>query len=59
LIQEVVVILLLVLGVLALIVFGVAFTVHWLFIIAVILAAAWLVSFLIGGRNGRSRSIWR
>jgi hypothetical protein len=53
------VIFLLVLAVLALIVFGVAFTVHWLFIIAVILAAVWLVSFLIGGRNGRSRSIWR
>jgi hypothetical protein len=59
LIQEVVVILLLVLAVLALIVFGVAFTAHWLFIIAVILAAVWLVSFLMGGRHGRSRSIWR
>jgi len=53
------VIFLLVLAALALIVFGVAFTVHWLFIIAVILAAVWLVNFLIGGRNGRSRSIWR
>ena len=52
-------VLLLVLAVLALIVFGVAFTVHWLFIIAVILAAIWLISFVIGGRHGRSRSIWR
>ena len=52
-------ILLLVLAVLALVVFGVAFTVHWLFIIAVILAAVWLVSFLMGGRHGRSRSVWR
>jgi len=48
-----------VLAVLALVVYGVAFTVHWLFIIAIILAAIWLVSFLIGGRHGRSRSIWR
>jgi len=53
------VVLLLVLAVLALIVFGVAFTLHWLFIIAVILAAVWLVSFVIGGRSGRNRSIWR
>ena len=52
-------ILLLVLAALALVVFGVAFTVHWLFIIAVMLAAVWLVSFVIGGRHGRSRSIWR
>jgi hypothetical protein len=59
LIQEVVVILLVVLAVLALVVFGVAFTVHWLFLIAVVLAAVWLVSFLMGGRHGRSRSVWR
>ena len=52
-------VLLLVLAVLALVVFGVAFTAHWLFIIAVILAAVWLVSFLMGGRHGRSRSVWR
>ena len=52
-------ILLLVLAVLALVVFGVAFTVHWLFVIAVILAAVWLLRFLIGGRHGRSRSVWR
>jgi hypothetical protein len=59
LIEEVVVILLLVLAVLALVVFGVAFTVHWLFVIAIILAAVWLLSVLMGGRHGRSRSVWR
>jgi hypothetical protein len=53
------VIFLVVLAALALVVFGVAFTVHWLFVIAVILAAVWLVSFLIGGRHGRRRSVWR
>ena len=52
-------ILLLLLAAVALVVFGVAFTVHWLFVIAVILAAVWLVTFLIGGRHGRSRSVWR
>jgi hypothetical protein len=53
------VILLLLLAAVALLVFGVAFTVHWLFVIAVILAAVWLVSFFMGGRHGRSRSVWR
>ena len=52
-------ILLVVLAAFGLVVFGVAFTVHWLFVIAVILAAVWLVSFLMGGRHGRSRSVWR
>ncbi len=52
-------ILLALLAVLALVVFGVAFTLHWLFVIAVVLAAVWLVTFLMGGRRGRSRSVWR
>ena len=52
-------ILLLLLAALALVVFGVAFTVHWLFVIAVVLALVWLFSFFIGGRHGRSRSVWR
>jgi hypothetical protein len=53
------VILLLLLAALALVVFGVAFTVHWLFVIAVVLALVWLLSLFIGGRHGRSRSVWR
>lgn len=52
-------ILLLLLAALALVVFGVAFTVHWLFVIALVLALVWLLSFFIGGRHGRSRSVWR
>jgi len=53
------VILLLVLALLAIIVFGVAFTAHWLFVIAAILAAAWMLSFLMGSRRGRRRGVWR
>jgi hypothetical protein len=54
------VILLLLLAAVALVVFGVAVTAHWLFVIAVVLVAAvWLLlSFFIAGRHGRSRSVW-
>ena len=50
--------LLVLLALLAIIAFGVGFTVHWLFIVAVILALVWLISVFAGGVGGRSRSAW-
>jgi hypothetical protein len=47
--------LLVVLALLAIIAFGVGFTIHWLFIVAAVLALVWLISFFAGGINGRSR----
>lgn len=43
---------------LAIIAFGVGFTVHWLFIVAVIAALLWLVSLFLGGAGGRTRGTW-
>jgi len=45
--------LLILLAILALILFGVGFFVHWLFIIAAIVALIWLISLFAGG-FGRS-----
>jgi hypothetical protein len=50
--------LLVLLAILALIAFGVGFTIHWLFIVAVVLALLWLVSMFVGGIGGRSRGAW-
>lgn len=47
-------VLLVVLALLALIFFGVGFTIHWLWIIAAVLAVVWLVSLLVGGVGRRS-----
>jgi len=52
------VILLVVLALLVIIAFGVGFTVHWLFIVAVVLALVWLISLFMGGVGGRSRRTW-
>ena len=48
-------ILLIVLAVLAIIAFGIGFTVHWLFIVAIVLALIWLISFFAGGARTRGR----
>jgi hypothetical protein len=45
--------LLVVLAILALIAFGVGFVVHWLFIVAIVLAVIWLISLFAGGLGGR------
>ena len=45
--------LLIVLAILALILFGVGFVIHWLFIVAAIVALIWLISLCTGG-FGRS-----
>ena len=50
--------LLIVLALLAIIAFGVGFTVHWLFIVAVIAALLWVISLFLGGFGGRTRSSW-
>ncbi|HZO35002.1 MAG TPA: hypothetical protein VFB17_07990 [Gaiellaceae bacterium] len=50
--------LLVLLALLAIIAFGVGFTIHWLFIVAVVLALVWLISFFMGGVGGRARHTW-
>ena len=50
--------LLVLLAILALIAFGVGFTIHWLFIIAAIAALLWLIAVFTGGLGGRSRGSW-
>jgi hypothetical protein len=50
--------LLVLLAILAIIAFGVGFTIHWLFIVAIILALVWLISLFLGGAGGRSRRAW-
>jgi len=52
------VLLLVLIALLAIIAFGVGFTLHWLFIVAAILAIVWLISFFAGGVGGRTRRAW-
>jgi hypothetical protein len=41
--------LLVLLALLAIVAFGVGFTVHWLFVIAVVLALVWIIGLFAGG----------
>jgi len=50
--------LLVLLALLAVIAFGVGFTLHWLFVLAVIAALLFVISFFAGGIRGRSRGAW-
>jgi len=50
--------LLIVLALLAIVLFGVGFTVHWLFILAIIAALLFVISFFLSGAGGRSRRAW-
>jgi hypothetical protein len=52
------VLLLVLIALLAIIAFGVGFTLHWLFIVAAVLAIIWLISFFAGGVGGRTRRAW-
>jgi len=52
------VLLLILLVLLAALFFGVGFTVHWLFILAVIAALLFVISIFTGGIRGRSRGLW-
>ena len=47
--------LLILLALLAIIAFGIGFTVHWLFIVAIVLALIWVIAMITGG-FGRSGS---
>jgi hypothetical protein len=50
--------LLVLLAVLAVVLFGLGFTLHWLFIIAVIAAVLFLISLFMGAAGGRARGTW-
>jgi hypothetical protein len=50
--------LLVLLAVLAIIFVGVGFTIHWLFVLAVIAALIFVISLFMGGARGRSRGAW-
>ena len=47
--------LLVLLAVVAVIAFGVGFTVHWLFVVALIAALLWLITLFLGAARGRAR----
>ena len=49
--------LLIILALLAIILFGVGFTIHWLWIAAVVVALIWVISFFVGG-TGRRSTTW-
>jgi hypothetical protein len=50
--------LLVLIAILAIIAFGVGFTIHWLFIVAIIAALVWAISLFLGGTGGRTRGTW-
>jgi hypothetical protein len=50
--------LLILLAVLAIVLFGLGFTLHWLFIIAVIAALVFLIMLFTGRAGGRTRGSW-
>jgi hypothetical protein len=50
--------LLIVLAILAIVLFGVGFTLHWLFILAVIAALLFVIMLFIGAAGGRRRGAW-
>ena len=50
--------LLILLAVLAIIAFGVGFVVHWLFIVAAVLALIWLISLFTGGFGRAGARRW-
>jgi hypothetical protein len=49
---------LILLALIAIVLFGVGFTIHWLFILAAIAALLWLIAVFTGGIGGRSRGSW-
>ena len=49
---------LVILALLAIVAFGVGFAIKWLFILAVVFALVWLITFLAGGVGGRRRGYW-
>ncbi len=49
---------LILLALIAIVLFGPGFTIKWLFILAAIAAALWLITLFTGGIGGRSRGYW-
>jgi len=49
---------LILLALIAIVLFGVGFTIHWLFILAAIAALLSLIAVFTGGMGGRSRGSW-
>jgi hypothetical protein len=50
--------LLILLALLAIVLFGVGFAIKWLFILAVVAALLFVISFFMGGVGGRTRGAW-
>jgi hypothetical protein len=50
--------LLIVLALLAAVLFGLGFTIKWLFILAVIAALLWVITLFTGNLGGRRRGYW-
>jgi len=50
--------LLILLALLAIVLFGIGFTIKWLFILAVIVALLFVISFFMGAAGGRTRGAW-
>jgi hypothetical protein len=50
--------LLILLALLAIVLFGLAFTIKWLFILAIIAALLWVIALFTGGVGGRTRGYW-
>jgi hypothetical protein len=50
--------LLVLLAILAVLFLGFGFTVHWLFVLAVIAALLFVISFFMGAAGGRTRGSW-
>jgi hypothetical protein len=52
------VILLLLLGLLTIVFFGLGFTIKWLFALAIVSALLWVISMFVGRLGGRPRGYW-
>ena len=50
--------LLILLALLAIVLFGVGFAIKWLFILAVVAALLFVISFFMGAAGGRARGAW-
>jgi hypothetical protein len=50
--------LLVLLAILAIVLFGLGFTIKWLFILAIIAALLWVIALFTGSIGGRTRGYW-
>ena len=50
--------LLVLIALVAIVAFGVGFTIHWLFIVALVAALLWVISLFAGGLRRRTRHTW-